>query len=146
MAKTPPKNQGTSHDKPVTTAGQLDADKTPASGAGATGAPGSDQVAQALGLGIGQLQRLAYVVKGLVVPDRHRAHAVGAFGAGSSAGFVGRRRRRISRSIYRRGVCLGAAFGRAFRLRSATGRRRRQVLLAGRLGHLVTPAFETPEE
>ena len=114
MAKTPPKNQGTTHDKPVTTAGQLNADKTPASGAGATGAPGSDQVAQTTGQ-----ENLA-----ATAPDEARARS------GAKRTYrVGSVPIRHDQAFY--------DVGEPLELTDAQ---------ADRLGHLVTPAFETPEE
>ncbi len=146
MAKTPPKDNGTSHDKPVTIAGQLDADKTPASGAGATGAPGSDQVAQTTG----QENLAATAPGGAAQPEgaaegstQADATTVKAAGDAATPTPDEARARSGAKRTYRVGsvpIRHDQAFydvGEPLELTDAQ---------ADRLGHLVTPAFETPEE
>lgn len=146
MAKTPPKDKGTTHDKPVTTAGQLDADKTPASGAGATGAPGSDQVAQAT-----SQENLETAAPGGTAQPEGAAEgsteadttAVEAAGYAATPTPNEARARSGAKRTYRVGsvpIRHDQDFydvGQPLELTDAQ---------ADRLGHLVTPAFETPEE
>jgi hypothetical protein len=145
MAKTPPKDKGTTHDKPVTTAGQLDADKTPASGAGATGAPGSDQVAETtsqenLAAAPGGAAQSEGAAKGSTQADTATVDAAGD--TATPTPDEARARSGATRT-YRVGsvpIRHDQAFydvGQPLELTDAQ---------ADRLGHLVTPAFETPEE
>ncbi len=148
MAKNPPQGKGKPNDKPVTTAGQLDADKTPASGAGATGAPGSDQVAKTT-----SQENLETAASG------GAAQSEGAAEGGTQAGTTTvdaagdaatptptpdeARARSGATRTYRVGsvpIRHDQTFydvGQPLELTDAQ---------ADRLGHLVTPAFETPEE
>ena len=146
MAKTPPKDKGATHDKPATTAGQLDADKTPASGAGATGTPGSGPVAQTTGqenlaaTAPGGAAQSARAVDGSTQAD---TTTVDAAGDAATPTPDEARARSGAKRTYRVGsvpIRHDQAFydvGEPLELTDAQ---------ADRLGHLVTPAFETLEE
>ena len=146
MAKTPPKDKGATHDKPATTAGQLDADKASAFGAASTSAAGSGQVAQtssqeslaetasrdasqAAGAAEGDAQTGATAIGADVDTATPTPHDARAQSNATRTYRVGAVPIRHNQAFY--------DVGKPLELTDAQ---------AERLGHLVTPAFETPEE
>ena len=146
MAKTPPKDKGTTHDKPATTAGQLDADKASAFGAASTSAPGSDQVAQTSSqenlekTASGDAAQSEGTGEGAAQADTTTVDAAGDTATPTPEEA---RDQPTATRTYRVGavpIRHDQAFydvGQPLELTDAQ---------AERLGHLVTPAFETPEE